>query len=288
MLAAMLLAVLAGGAVDAGLKQPPVSVAPGAPLPAYPRRIVSLNPCADAILMRIAEPARIAAISHYSQDPAATSIPLAQARRFAVTAGTAEEVLAMQPDLVIAGPHVALPTIEALKRLHIPLMQLSVPESVAESEQQIATLSRELGVAARGAQLNMAIDAALAAARPVDKKRVPALIWQGGGMVPGGGTLADELLARTGYRNMSAAYGLKQWDILPLEYLLARPPRVLFSNIDEAGRSDRMLSHPAVRALGTRVVIGAYPSRLLHCAGPTIIDAAARLADQRRQLGGVR
>ena len=28
---------------------------------------------------------------------------------------------------------------------------------------------------------------------------------------------------------MSAAYGLKQWDVLPLEYLIARPPRVLLS-----------------------------------------------------------
>ena len=47
--------------------------------------IVSLNPCADAILAEVADPAQLLAISHYSHDPRATSMPLAQARRFRAT-----------------------------------------------------------------------------------------------------------------------------------------------------------------------------------------------------------
>jgi len=76
-------------------------------------RVVSLNPCVDAVLMQVADPAQIAAISHYSQDPAATSIPLALARRFKATSETAEEVVALAPDLVITGEHVAPSTIAA-------------------------------------------------------------------------------------------------------------------------------------------------------------------------------
>src|SRR3546814_8556385 len=80
-------------------------------------------------------------------------------------------------------------------------------------------------------------------------------------MVPGAGTLADELLRRTGFRNMSSAYGLQQWDVLPLEYLLARPPSVIFSSTAE-GRRDRMLSHPTLRRLSEQVAIRDYPPRL--------------------------
>ena len=122
------------------------------------------------------------------------------------------------------------------------------------------------------------------AARPHDETRVPALIWQGGGLVPGRGTLAAELLQRTGFRNLSLEYGLGKWGNLPLEYLLANPPAVLLSvGTGEAGR-DRMVGHPALRKLAGRIQIRSYPFRLLSCGGPTIVDAVTRLASVRRDL----
>lgn len=241
-------------------------------------RIVSLNPCVDAVLMQVADPAQIAGISHYSQDPAATSIPLALARRFKATSGTAEEVVALAPDLVITGAHVAPSTINALRRLNVRMLKLPVPETIAESDAQIRTIAAAIGHPAAGAALVARIDAAVAAAMPPPGPSVPALIWQGGGLVPGSGTLADELLRRTGFRNLSATYGLKKWDVLPLEYLVDRPPAVLLSVTRSRGQPDRMLSHPAVAALAGHIAVRPYPFRLLQCAGPTIIEAVAQLA----------
>src|SRR3546814_13011093 len=71
------------------------------PAPATRGGIVSTNPCADQILVSLVEPERIAAISHYSQDPAATSLPPEVARRYRVTAGPAAEVIALRPALVV-------------------------------------------------------------------------------------------------------------------------------------------------------------------------------------------
>lgn len=246
-------------------------------------RIVSINPCVDAVLMQVADPQQIAAISHYSQDARATSIPLGQARRFAVTSGTADEVVALAPDLVIAGAHVAPSTIAALHRMRIPLVQITVPESIAESNAQIRAIAAAIGQPARGdalvARINIAVQAA-----SVRGGVVPgALIWQGGGLVPGEGTLANELLRVTGYRNMSADYGLQRWDVLPLEYLVARPPRVLLT-VGGPDRSDRMIDHPVLAGLKKQMAVRRYPERLLHCGGPTIIDAVGRLADIRRTL----
>ena len=240
-----------------------------------------MNPCIDAILMHVADPAQIAAISHYSQDPRATSIAIPQAMRFKATSGTAEEVVALAPDIVLAGAHFAPSTIAALRRLNIRLVQLPVPDTIAQSTAQIAVIAAAAAHPGRGAALVARIDAAVAATRSA--AAIPALIWQGGGLVPGSGTLADELLRTTGFRNLSAGYGLKQWDVLPLEYLVARPPRVLLS-VGDKGAADRMLDHPVLRPLAAHIAIRAFPERLLHCGGPTIIDAVNRLAAVRRAL----
>jgi iron complex transport system substrate-binding protein len=257
-----------------------------AKIPAYPKRIVSINPCADALLMQLADKGQIASISHYSHDKRATSIPLDLALKFPVTSGTAEEILAMRPDLVVAGSIVAQPTTQALKRLGIPLVQLSIPQSVAESQQQISQLAEIVGAKQRGIKVNQRIVNAFAKAKPVDDEKIPALIWRSGGLVPGDGTLPDELLRRTGFENVSSTYGLSRWDVLPLEHLVARPPHLLFSNAMEAkaGRRDRMLSHPVMKKLSHRIMIADYPARLLHCAGPTLIDAVTTLSAARRKL----
>ncbi|WP_017671495.1 helical backbone metal receptor [Blastomonas sp. AAP53] len=246
-------------------------------------RVVSINPCVDAVLMQVAAPQQIAAISHYSHDPRATSIPLDQARRFVATSGTAEEVVALAPDIVIAGAHVAPATVAALRRMNIALIQIGVPESIAESTMQIRTIAAAVGQRAPGEALVARIDAAVRAASVQHKAAPAALIWQGGGLVPGEGTLASELLQRTGYRNMSADYGLKRWDVLPLEHLVGRSPEVLLS-VGADDHSDRMLRHPVLAGLTHRIAVRRYPERLLHCGGPTIIEAVGHLAQIRRTL----
>lgn len=245
-------------------------------------RLVSINPCVDAVLMQVADPDQIAGISHYSLDPQASSISVALARRFKATSGTAEEVVALGPDMVLTGPHVAPSTIAALQRMHIRLQQYTVPETVAESKAQVREIARVAGHPERGEVLAQRIEAAVTAARGPSGTPVTALIWEGEGLVPGSGTLADDLLARTGFINQSAAYGLKKWDVLPLEYLIAKPPRVIFSVAAAEGRGDRMTTHPALARLRRFTLIAPYPERLLHCAGPTLIDAAARLSAVRR------
>lgn len=260
--------------------------APTAAIPApRPPRIVSINPCVDSVLMHVADPAQILAISHYSHDPRATSMPLAQARRFRATSGTAEEVVALAPDVVISGPHVAPATIAALKRMRIKLVQYPVPDSVSESIAQVRDIARIARHPARGAALAARIDAAAQPDRSTSASAaVSALVWQSGGLVPGSETLTDDLLRRAGFGNMSAAYGLKQWDVLPLEYLVARPPTVLLSTQASHASADRVTAHPALRRLRQRIVVADYPTRLMNCGGPTIIAAMARLRQIRREV----
>ncbi len=247
-----------------------------------------MNPCVDAVLKDVAAPGQIAAISAYSHDPRATSVPLSWAMRYPAVGGSAEDVIAAQPDLVIAGPHVAVQTIAALKRLGIPLLQTTVPETVAENKAQITAIAARIGQPEAGLALNQRIDSALTKGRWTGPA-ASALIWQGSGLVPGKGTLADELLTRTGFRNLSPQAGLRKWDVLPLEGMFLNPPRVLLAGRADMGAGDgdanRMLAHPALKKAGRHFRIADYPSDLLHCGGPVIIRSVARLAAVRRELG---
>jgi len=248
--------------------------------------IVSLNPCTDAILAEVADPGQLLAISHYSQDPRATSMPLAEARRFRVTGGTAEEVLALDPDVVVAGSFLPPAQTAAFRRLGVRVETFAIVPDLAENAAQVRRLAALAGHPARGEALLARTDAALAATR-FSGPKVRTLLWQEGGIVPGAETLIVRLMAHTGLASHSAARGLGQGAYLPLEQVLADPPQLVLATSGE-----RMLTHPALRRLAG-VRYAQFDSSLLFCGGPTIIRAAERLAEIRSGVplplaGGVR
>src|ERR1700760_771357 len=71
---------------------------------AAPRRIVSLNACADQYLIALADKDQIVALTQFARDPN-LSFYADRARGYPVSDGQAEAVLAMKPDLVIASPY---------------------------------------------------------------------------------------------------------------------------------------------------------------------------------------
>ncbi|MGN3974017.1 ABC transporter substrate-binding protein [Tsuneonella sp. SYSU-LHT278] len=261
--------LLAACLLVAGCDAPP-TVREGNALPS----IVSLNPCSDAILAEVADPAQILAISHYSHDPQATSMPLAEARRYRATGGTVEEVLALDPDVVVGSSFMPPAARAALARLGVRVETVGIAATVAESQAQVLELAQLAGHPERGEALVRRMDAALVASG--SEKRIPAILWQPDGIVPGGDALVSDLMTRTGFINASAARGMGQADYLSLERLLAEPPAVLL-----VAGSERGQRHPALRVLPGMHRATFDPS-LLFCGGPTIVHAAERLAEIRR------
>lgn len=260
--------------------------APAASAPvAGPRpRIVSLNPCADAILADVADPSQMLAISHYSKDPRSTSMGLAAARPYLATGGTVEEVLALRPDVVVAGTFLTPPARSAFERMGIRVVTYGIDHDVPGSIAQIRMLANMSGHQARGEALVQRIAVALARARPPAGARpISTVVWQSGGIVPGRDALVSDLMARTGFASHSAARGLGQADYLPLEEMLADPPELILAAGMPGEGESRMLAHPALAALNQTRRALLDPS-LLYCGGPTIIRAVERLARVRAQM----
>ncbi|KQM63225.1 ABC transporter substrate-binding protein [Sphingomonas sp. Leaf17] len=231
--------------------------------------IVSTNPCADAMLVRMVSPDRIAAISHYSQEAGATSIPLAVARRYRATAGTAEEVIALKPDLVLASSFTQGATREAFAAAGLHTVYLDSPVTVAASKAQVTQVAEAVGAPARGRAINAAIDRAVADAPPAG--RPAALLYIAGDLVNGGGTLLDALMTRAGFANAAATYGLAYTGTLPAELLVARPPDVVIAPPGTSrGAALRRAMLPGAR-------FATFDRRLVNCGGPTIVPAMARL-----------
>ncbi|MGE3690954.1 MAG: ABC transporter substrate-binding protein [Novosphingobium sp.] len=247
-------------------------------------KIVSLNPCSDAVLAEVADPGQLLAISAWSQDPASSSMDLATARRFRAVGNSLEEVMALRPDVVVTDAFLPAPTKAALQRLGIGVVQLPIAHTVEESRDQVGQLARLAGHPERGHAMLARIDAVLASAAPEPgSPPVPAVVWQSGGIVPGPDSLIGDLLRRTGYRNVAAERGMRQADFLPLEEMLADPPRVIFAAGNMASQEDRLLSHPALEGL-KQTRRETFDPSLLWCGGPSMGRAAERLGQARRRL----
>lgn len=245
--------------------------------------VVSLNPCSDAILAEVADPEQILGLSHFSSDPASSSMSMETARRFPSVSGSAEEMFALSPDVIVADPFVPAATRAALAEMDLPLVELPIVSSVEEGRRQVMELARLVGHSERGEALNARIDAALAEAAPAGGARVSAVVWQAGGIVPGTQTLMADLLERTGFVSQSAARGMRQADYLPLEVMLVDPPQVIFVAGNAQSGENRMLVHPALDHLANTRRAAFDPS-LLWCGGPTIARAAQRLAAIRTSI----
>ncbi len=244
-------------------------------------RILSNNPCIDAVLLELVEPGRIAAISHYSQTSNGTSIDLATARRFRSTGGTAEEIIAERPDVALVGAHTPAGTISAVEKAGIRVEIIGVANSVADSLAQVRAIGDAVGEPERADALAQRI---AAAATPVQVRThagpSSVLVWQRDGMVPGPGTLFDELLTRAGLHNAAQDYGLGLWDILPLEPAAVAPPDIVLLPEQSDGNSFQMRER-WLRDHGGTVERVEMPARMLFCGGPTIIEAMELLHSVR-------
>ncbi|MDT8758716.1 ABC transporter substrate-binding protein [Sphingomonas psychrotolerans] len=248
--------------------------------------IVSLNPCADAMLVELVPPDRIAAISHYSRDPAATSIPLEVARRLPVNNGTAEEIIALRPELAIIDSFASASTREALARAGVKTLTLGWASTIEQSKQQVRELAGAVGAAPAGEAMIARIDRAVAAARS-NRPPVPALLWIGGNTVNGANTLLDEMMVKAGFSDHAAHYGLQGTGYLPIEHVVVDPPRVMLvpdtAGRDASSRAAQMRGWALARS-GAKVHQARFDRSLVNCGGPVIAKAMTRLAEIRRTV----
>ena len=250
-------------------------------LAARPQRVVSQTVGTDELLLALADPGQIAALSHISHD--AQFSPVAEeARRYpAIKDSDAESVLRYRPDLVLAASFTRPETLALLKRAGVRLVVMDRFDTLEDVYISIRILGRELGQEARAEALIKqcqgrvgALSAKLKGARPV--RVLSAGVYP---FTSGAGTTFQDLCEHAGAINVATEAGLKGHAPTPSEKLLVWNVEVLVASGDNNMQA-RLAEIPHYRLLPAfragRVV--AIPSPMMSSISHHRIEAYEALA----------
>jgi iron complex transport system substrate-binding protein len=260
---------------------------PQAAAPANLPHIASINLCTDQLLMTLADPPQILGLSPYARDPA-RSWAAAQADSFPRLSGTAEDVLMLQPDVVVAGRFTKLATRELLKDKGLHVVEFDAARSLDDVKKQIRLMGDITRHPDRASAEIDRLDAAIAHVRQLAaRKPYRVLAISRRGWVSGGDSLTSSLLATAGLSNAARDLGIKSGRFASLETIVDLKPDFILVSDNTGFAEDEgsaFLLHPALERFypaSKRIVI---PERLTVCGGPMLSEAMERLASELERV----
>ena len=256
---------------------------------AKPLRVVSLNLCADQILMALLQPEELVGVTNLAIDPEASYL-YQQATLFHQHNGRIEEIIALQPELIIAGAFSSQPTNQMLENLGYRVVTLGLPFTIEGIFQQISRLGELLKLPHRSNKLISQMKTELATITSATEKNssLRAVVYYANGFSAGKQTIVNEILNLAGFKNIAAELKLKAIAPLSLESLLASKPDVLlFGQLEKNTNSlaHQVLRHRAIQRYTAlkHVQKITIPERYWSCAGPSTVAAAAYLQQHSRR-----
>lgn len=263
------------------------ATSPGAGEEIATRRIVSHNMCTDQLLLDLALPGQIAGLSPYATQTQ-RSYFAEKARQFPILSGTAEDIVALRPDLVVTGRFSKRETRAFLRARNMPMEEFDTVLSIEDAKRQITRFGAITGNTAKAAERLAEIDGSLAELRAAaSATRLAILPLSRRAWVSGRQSLISDLLTQAGLTNAAASLGFRFGGFANLESIVRlRPDAVLLAREQTSAedQGEAMLLHPALQHLfppERRLII---PESLTVCGGPMLADAMRTLARQIRNL----
>lgn len=263
---------------------------PAAPLRAagMPKRIVSLNLCTDELVLRLADRSNIASITWLSKDPISANV-VDLAADVPVNHGLAEEIIPLDPDLIVAGTFTTRTAVAMLKATHFPVTEFTVARSIADVRSGIRKMAGLIGEPARGEALVASFDQRLASiGSSMPARRPTALVFNANGFTVGAGSLVDDIITRAGLDNVAARMNLGNYAQLPLETVVRSDVDVLIISARRDGPpslATALLDHPVLSKLSPKTHIVVLPTNLWSCGSPEVAEAIARLHTVAEDVG---
>jgi len=250
---------------------------------AQPKRIVSINLCSDQLVLALADRRQIAGLTINAADPQMSG-EAAQARGLPLLSNSAEQILAIDPDLIVGMPASRSAPLAALPGTSYPLLDLDTANSLDQIYASIHQTAAAVGHPERGEALVGRIQRQLAGLGKPGRGRVAAY-YQRRGYMTGTGTLIDEMMSRVGLVNLARILGKPPLSQISLEEMVAAKPDFLIveSATDVVtDQGSEMLHHPALRDIPRISVSEAWTV----CGSPAYADAARSIARQIERIDG--
>jgi len=249
--------------------------------------VASLDFCADQYVLALADTDQIVGVSPHAETE--FSYLAEKAAGIPKIRPTAEEILVLEPEMVVrlwGGGYGAKDTLE---RYGIPVVQVSLAVTLEETRANLLAVGKALGHLDRAEAIAADLDARLAAIQlvPVEERPV-ALYVTPSGTTTGRGTFIHEMMTTAGVDNMSAELGTSPWHPVNLEALALSPPDMIvagFFDLRSGKLSNWSLSrHEFLRRQGETRPVARIPSREIACAAWFVVDAIEEIAATRRSL----
>ena len=242
-----------------------------------PRRIVSLDYCADQYVLKFADREDILALSpdagkRFSyMRAAAEGIPTVRPRT--------ADVLALQPDLVVRTYGGGHDIADFMKEPGVPVVQIGFPQSIAEVRDEVLRVGTELGKPDEAEKLVADMDRRLKALAERSGPQREVLYMTPAGVTAGEGTLVHELFVAAGLENFQDRPG---WNPLPLERLAYERPDLIAAAFFESQTNHvdnwSAARHPVARAQLRELPVVPLEGAWTSCGGWFLIDAVEALA----------
>lgn len=255
------------------------------PAAAAPQRIASLSLCADQLLLSMVGRQRIVSVTRFASAPSISGVADAVAD-IPRNRGSAEDILPLGPDLIVAGEYTRPSTKALFRKLGIPLLEIGVATDFDGVRKNIRRIGGAVGATDKADRMIETMNRRLAAAAGMPGPAPSLLFYRLGGYSQGRHTLMDAIIRHAGFIN-HAAQGLPGVGRISLETVVVTPPDVVVLGSGHGPRSSRAaeyLSHPAFRQLRSEIPSITLPDRLWICGLPSSVDAVERLAEFRRSL----
>lgn len=246
-----------------------------------PQRVVSVNLCSDILVQLLAEPEQIASLTFMASEEGDN--PLAsEARAYPINHGLSEEILPLDPDLVLAHQFTSPFLISMLRRFDIRVVQIGDSNSLQGVRDNVRLVADAIGRAEAGEALLEQFDAELAASmRPLDGQAPRTILFHDQGATAGPGDLLGELMTRAGLRNVAPRHD-GAWQSISVEDVVRASPDLLLIGRyrgETRSQSNAILGHRALEAAVGRDNIRDVLAKNWICGTPFVSHVAAAFAE---------
>ncbi|MBC7658322.1 MAG: ABC transporter substrate-binding protein [Chitinophagaceae bacterium] len=258
---------------------------------AYPQRIASGTVGADEVLVKLlkGDEQRLIAVSTFADDPKYSFLKELPKSVKARVGGSVENLLVLQPDLVILASYTSPEITKQLKNAKINVEIQKAFGSVLDVEHNIRSLGKLIGKDKEAEDTVNEMEKEIASAlakQPKCGRRPSVLQYESNDVLPAADTIFDDVVERAGFHNILRDMKLSGWVNVSHEILVQQKPDFILASAADAKNKDELLkkmnASPAWQTFDAvkkgRVIL--VPDRLLYTVSQHVSELVSFVAGE--------